>query len=62
MLPPQLIVYDLTKKEIAKSIEIPYCCNAVVSLRDDPDHVVLMAEDIFKVSLKDGARISGTSR
>ena len=54
VLPPQLVVYDLRKKAIAKSFEIPYGCNGVVALRDDPDHVVLMAQDIFKLNLKDG--------
>lgn len=54
VLPPQMIVYDLAKKEIARSFEIPPGCNAVVTLRDDPDHVVLMAQDIFKLNLKDG--------
>jgi DNA-binding beta-propeller fold protein YncE len=54
VLPPQMIVYDLGKKEIAKSFEIPPTCNAVVTLRDDPDHVVLMAQDIFKLNLKNG--------
>ncbi len=54
VLPPQLVVYDLEKKKIAKAFEIPPCCNGVVTLRDDPDHVVLMAQDIFKISLKDG--------
>ncbi len=54
VLPPQMIVYDLAKKQIVKNFEIPYCCNAVVTLRGDPDHVVLMAQDIVKLNLKDG--------
>ena len=54
VLPPQLIVYDLAKKAIAKSFEIPYCCNAVVTLREDPDNIMLMAQDIMKFNLKDG--------
>jgi DNA-binding beta-propeller fold protein YncE len=54
VLPPQLIVYDLAQKKIVSSFEIPPCCNGVVTLRDDPDHVVLMAQDIFKINVKDG--------
>jgi hypothetical protein len=54
VLPPQLAVYDLKKREIIRSFEIPPCCNAVVTLRDDPDHVILMAQDIYKINVKDG--------
>ena len=54
VLPPQLIVYDLRKKEMVKNFEIPTNCGAVVTLRGDPDHVALMAQDIYKFNLKDG--------
>ncbi|MEW6439382.1 MAG: hypothetical protein AB1640_00455 [bacterium] len=54
VLPPQFAVYDLKKKQIVRSFDIPPCCNAVVPLRDDPDHVILMAQDIYKLNVKDG--------
>ena len=54
VMPPQFAVYDLKKRQIARSFDIPPCCNAVVTLRDDPDHVMLMAQDIFKLNVKDG--------
>jgi len=54
VMPPQFAVYDLKKRQIVRSFDIPPCCNAVVTLRDDPDHVMLMAQDIFKLNVKDG--------
>ncbi|MEW6440257.1 MAG: hypothetical protein AB1640_04905 [bacterium] len=54
LVPPQLVVYDLKKKQIAKSFEIPHCCTYVLPLRDDPDHVIVMAQDIYSLNLKDG--------
>ena len=54
VMPPQFAVYDLKKREIVRSFDIPPCCNAVITLRDDPDHVILMAQDIFKLNVKDG--------
>lgn len=54
VMPPQFAVYDLKKREIVRSFDIPPCCNAVITLRDDPDHAILMAQDIFKINVKDG--------
>ena len=54
VMPPQFAVYDLKKREIIRSFEIPPCCNAVITLRDDPDHVILMAQDIYKLNVNDG--------
>jgi DNA-binding beta-propeller fold protein YncE len=54
VLPPQLIVYDIRNKKVDRSFEIPYNCNAVVAPPKDPEHVILIAEDIFKLNVKSG--------
>jgi DNA-binding beta-propeller fold protein YncE len=54
VLPPQLVVYDVRKKQVAKNFEIPPNCAAVVGPPDDPDSVILLAQDVFKLNLKDG--------
>jgi len=54
VLPPQLVVYDVRKKQVVKNFEIPPNCSAVVSPPDDPDFVILLAQDVFKLNLKNG--------
>ncbi|MBW2370303.1 MAG: hypothetical protein JRH15_20725 [Deltaproteobacteria bacterium] len=54
VLPPQLVVYDIKKKQIAKNFEIPYACSALVSPPNDRNHVILLAQDIFKINIKNG--------
>ncbi|UCF90558.1 MAG: hypothetical protein JSW39_20000 [Desulfobacterales bacterium] len=54
VLPPQLVVYDVRKKQVVKNFEIPPTCTSVVSPPDDPEHVILLAQDVFKLNLKDG--------
>ena len=54
VLPPQLVVYDVRKKQVVKNFEIPPNCTAIVSPPDDPDHVILLAQDVFKLNLKNG--------
>jgi len=54
VLPPQLVVYDVRKKQVVKNFEIPPNCTTVVSPPDDPDSVILLAQDVFKLNLKNG--------
>ena len=54
VLPPQLVVYDVRKKQMVKNFEIPPNCAALVSAPDDPDSVILLAQDVFKLNLKNG--------
>jgi len=54
VLPPQLVVYDVRKKQVVKNFEIPPTCTALVSPPDDPDNIVLLAQDVFKLNLKNG--------
>lgn len=54
VLPPQLVVYDIKKKKIAKSFEIPYGCTAVISPPQDKSHVILMAQDVYKLNVNNG--------
>lgn len=54
VLPPQLVVYDVRKKQMVKNFEIPPTCTALVSPPDDPDSVILLAQDVFKLNLKNG--------
>lgn len=54
VLPPQLVVYDMEKRKMVKNYPIPYCVSGVITLRKDPDHLILFGQDIYKISLKDG--------
>jgi len=54
VLPPQLVVYDMEKKSILKSYEIPPGVIGVFPVRKDPNAVVLLGLDIFKLNLKNG--------
>ena len=54
VLPPQLIVYDTEKKQIIRNYEVPYMIKSVLTLRNDPDHLILIGYDVYKFSLKTG--------
>ena len=54
VLPPQLAVFDIKKKQVVKNFEIPPTCTALVSPPDDRNHVILLAQDIFKINIKNG--------
>lgn len=54
VLPPQLVVYDTRKKRIDRSFEVPHACTAVVSPPGDKDHVILLAQDVFKLNVRNG--------
>jgi len=54
VLPPQLVVYDIQSKKMIKNYPIPYCVMGVVSLRNDPDHLMLVGLDIYKLNLENG--------
>ncbi len=52
--PPQLVVFDPAKRKMEKNYEIPCSFTGIVTLRNDPDHLILVGLDIHKISLKDG--------
>lgn len=54
VLPPQLVVFDIKQKQISKSYEIPYCSMGVVTLRNDPNTLIFVSQDLVKFSLTDG--------
>lgn len=54
VLPPQLVVFDMKEKQIVKSFEIPYNVTGVITLRNDPNTLILVGLDIFKFNLTDG--------
>ena len=54
VLPPQLVIYDIKKKKIVKNYQIPSSFTGVVTLRNDPDHLILAGLDIHKLNLKTG--------
>ena len=54
VLPPQLVVFDIESKKIAKSFEIPYYFKPVFPIKNDPDHLILVGYDVCKFSLKTG--------
>lgn len=54
VLPPQLVVFDLKQKQIVKNYEIPYNVTGVITLRNDPNALILGGLDLFKFNLNDG--------
>ncbi len=54
VLPPHLAVFDLEKKKVVKAHPIPSWATCIVTLRNDPDHVILIGLDIHKLNLKTG--------
>ncbi len=55
LLPPQLIVFDTKTKSIVKNYEIPdYMINTVLTIRNDPGHLILIGYDVHKFDLKKG--------
>lgn len=56
VLPDQLVVYDIEKKQMVKNYPIPSSYSQIVVLRNDPDHLILVGQDIERISLKTGKR------
>lgn len=56
VLPDQLVVYDIEKKQMVKNYPIPSSYAQPVVLRNDPDHLVLVGQDIERLSLETGER------
>jgi len=54
VLAPQLVVFDMKQKQIAKSYEIPHGVMGVITLRNDPNVLILGGLDLFKFNLSDG--------
>ena len=52
--PPQLIVFDIDESRMIKSYEIPYNIGEILTLRNDPNHLILVGYDIFKFNLNTG--------
>lgn len=56
VLPDQLVVYDIEKKQMVKNYPIPSSYSQIVVLRNNPDHLILVGQDIERISLKTGKR------
>lgn len=56
VLPPQLLIFDLGKKEVVQSFEMPHGVHGIFPVRNDPDHAILFGLDVFKIHLKTGKR------
>lgn len=52
--PPQLIVYDLKKRKMVKNHTLKTTFTGLVTLRNDPDSLILVGLDIEKLNLKTG--------
>ena len=52
VLPPQFIIFDIDKQEMVKNYEVPYGAHGIFPIRNDPDHVILFALDVYKMNLK----------
>ena len=56
VLPPMFVVFDMAKREVVKSYEVPSNSNGVLTLKDDPDHVIIMCEDVVRLNINTGER------
>ena len=54
VLPPQLVIYDIKKREIVKSFETPSIASMIITLRNDPNIVYVVGLDIYKVNIETG--------
>ena len=54
VLPPQLVVYDIQTKQVVKNFPIPYCVTGILTLRNDANHVILVALNVYKLDLTNG--------
>ncbi len=54
VLPQQFVIFDMEKRQVVKNYEVPSNSNGVISLKDDPDHAIIMSQDVFKLNLKTG--------
>ncbi len=54
VLPSQFVIFDMEKREVVKNYEVPTNCNAALTLKDDPDHVILLADDVYQLNIKNG--------
>jgi len=54
-VPPwQFVTYDIKKKEITSSFDVPWNTTAIVPIQNDPENVILMSQDILKFNVKTG--------
>lgn len=54
VLPPQLVVYDIKNRKMVKNYEIPCSFSGIVTLRNDPENLIIVGLDIHKLNLKSG--------
>lgn len=54
VLPDQLVAYDLEKKRMVKNYPVSSSYAQIITLRNDPDHLIIAAQDIVKINLKTG--------
>jgi DNA-binding beta-propeller fold protein YncE len=54
VLPPQFAIFDIGKKEVVRSYELPYGVHGIFPVRNDPDHAILFGLDVYKINLKTG--------
>lgn len=54
VLPPQLVVFDVKARKMVKSYPIPVSSTASVTLKNDPDSLILLGQDVHKLNLKTG--------
>lgn len=54
-VPPwQFVIYDLKKKQVTKSFDVPWNTTAIIPIENDPEHVILMSQDVLKFNVKTG--------
>lgn len=54
-VPPwQFVIYDLQKKQVTKSFDVPFNTTAIVPIENDPQNVMLGSQDILKFNVNTG--------
>jgi WD40 repeat protein len=54
VLPPQLVVYDMGERRVLRSYDVPSALWAVITIKSDPDSLILVHLDVHKLDLEDG--------
>ncbi len=54
VLPPQFVIYDTASRKMVKNHPIPAAMTGIITLGNDPEHVILVGLDIHKLDIETG--------
>jgi DNA-binding beta-propeller fold protein YncE len=55
IVPPQIWAFDVNKKQVVKTWDVPYCATGLFTIRNDPNHLIVWDSDVHKLDLRTGS-------